>query len=154
VGTVHLGHRRLQPFGGRRNKGHLEGAGGHHDLSCLQRVVGGADLEPVVGSGKAGHPGAEPDRQVEGGHIRLEVVGHRIFGRVGVGRSRERHAGQAVVLGWSEQLERVPAVTPGVAQFRSSLQHHKPQALAFEVPGDRQTGLAGANHDRIEKSIR
>jgi hypothetical protein len=29
----------------------------------------------------------------------------------------------------------------------ASLQHHKPQALAFEVPGDRQTGLAAADHD-------
>jgi hypothetical protein len=53
-----------------------------------------------------------------------------------------------------EQLERVPAVTPCVAQFRFSLQHDKPQALAFEVPGDRQTGLAAADDDRIEKSIR
>jgi hypothetical protein len=26
--------------------------------------------------------------------------------------------------------------------------------LAFEVPGDRQTGLAAADHDRIEQSIR
>jgi hypothetical protein len=69
-----------------------------HDLPCLQRVIGGTDLESVVGPGKAGRPGVEPNRQVEGGHIRLEVVGHRIFGRVGVGRSRERHAGQAVVL--------------------------------------------------------
>jgi hypothetical protein len=41
-----------------------------------------------------------------------------------------------------------------VAQFRFSLQHDKPQALAFEVPGDRQTGLAAADHDRIQQSIR
>ncbi|HEX5905677.1 MAG TPA: hypothetical protein VFY56_01570 [Propionibacteriaceae bacterium] len=68
--------------------------------------------------------------------------------------SREGHAGQAVVLGWGEQLERVPAVTPGVAQLSSSLQHHKLQALVFEVPADRQTGLAAADHDGIERSIR
>ena len=68
--------------------------------------------------------------------------------------TRERHAGQAVVLGWGEQLERVPAVTPCVAKFRFSLQYDKPQALAFEVPSDRQTGLAAADDDRIEQSIR
>jgi len=41
-----------------------------------------------------------------------------------------------------------------VAEFRSGLQHHKPQALALEVPGDRQTGLAAADHDRIQQLIR
>jgi hypothetical protein len=41
-----------------------------------------------------------------------------------------------------------------VAQLGSSLQHHEPQAVAFEVPGDRQTGLAAADHDRIEQPIR
>jgi hypothetical protein len=40
-----------------------------------------------------------------------------------------------------------------VAQFRTGLRHYKPQALAFEVPGDRQTGLA-AYHDRIQQPIR
>jgi len=41
-----------------------------------------------------------------------------------------------------------------VAEFRSGLQHHKSQALALEVPGDRQTGLAAADHDRIQQLIR
>jgi hypothetical protein len=85
-------------------KGHLEGPGGHNDLSCVRGRVGCTDLEPVVGSGKADHPGVEPNREIEGGHIGLEVVGHRVLGRVGVGRSRERHAGQAVVLGRANNL--------------------------------------------------
>jgi hypothetical protein len=55
-----------------------------------------------------------------------------------------------VVLGWGEQLERVPT---GAPEFRTSLYHHKPQAFAFEMPGDRQTGLAATDHDRIEQSI-
>jgi hypothetical protein len=92
----------------------------------VQGVVDGTDREPLVDVGEAGHSGVEPNRQAEGGDIGMEVVGHRILGRVGVGRSRERYAGQAVVLGWGEQLERVPAVTPGVAEFRTGLQHHKP----------------------------
>jgi hypothetical protein len=41
-----------------------------------------------------------------------------------------------------------------VAQFRTGLQHHKPQALPLEVPGDRKTGLAAADHDRIQQPIR
>jgi hypothetical protein len=49
VGAVDLGHRGVQPLDGRGDIGHLERPGGHHHLPGMDGVVGGADLEPVVG---------------------------------------------------------------------------------------------------------
>jgi hypothetical protein len=38
----------------------------------MDSVVGGADLEPVVGPVEVDDPGAQPHRQVEGGGVGLE----------------------------------------------------------------------------------
>ena len=83
----------------------------------LLDLVGTPDLEPVVGLYQPGDAGVQSNRQVKGGDIGLQVIGHRVLGRVGVGRGRERHPRQGVVLGRGEQLERVPPGPPDVADL-------------------------------------
>jgi hypothetical protein len=104
VGAVDLGHRGVQRGGRRWDERDLERAGGHHHLPGPVGGIGGADLEVVADAPQVCDPGVEPDGQVEGGRVGLQVAGHRVLGRVGVGRGREGHAGQGVVLGRGEQL--------------------------------------------------
>jgi hypothetical protein len=149
VGAVELGHRAVQLAGHRGDEGDLERSGGHHHLAGPVAGFAGADLEAFPDLPELGDLGVEPDRQVEGSCVGLQVVGHRVLGRVGVGRSRERHARQGVILGRREQLQRVPPGPPDLPQLRGGLQDHEPPALLGKVPGHRQPGLAAPDHHHI-----
>jgi hypothetical protein len=127
---VDLGHRGVQLGRRRWDERHLERAGGHHHPPGPVGGIGGPDLEAsVVQPPELVDLGVELDRQVEGLGVGLQVVGHRVLGRVGVVRGRERDAGQGVVLGRCEQLERVPPGSPDVADFGAGFQDQELQAL-------------------------
>ena len=116
-------------------------------------VVRGADLEAFPVLAEFGDLGVEPDGQVVGGCVGLQVVGDRVLGGVGVGRGGERHAGQGVVLGRGEQRQRIPAVAPRVAHLGACLQDDEPQPLLGQVPGHGQTGLAAPDHHRVQPPV-
>src|SRR4030095_5737242 len=53
-------------------------------------------------------------------------------------------------LGRGEQLERVPAGPPDVADLRAGLQDHEPQALLGQGPAQGQAGCAAPDPDHVQ----
>jgi hypothetical protein len=64
--------------------------------------------------------------------------------------ARERHPIEAVELGRREQPQRVPPLTPRVADALVRVQDYEADAGAREVIADGETGLPAADHDHVE----
>ena len=88
---------------------------------------------------------AHPHRQVGVQRIALEVVGHLLLAGERPGRSRERHPGQAVVLGGAVELQGVPLVAPVVADALVAVDDEEGAAEPLEVVSGGEAGLAGAD---------
>ena len=135
-----------------RHPGFVVRAGGHDDLCCKPpRLAGDDDVSVVVfGTTKAVDADSGSHRQLEGVRVQFEVVGHLVLGGEGVRRRRKGQPGQAVVAGWGEQAQRVPAVAPAVADPCVLLEDDEAQSATGKVVAHRQAGLAGANHDHVK----
>jgi hypothetical protein len=90
VSAVELGHRGVQPSRRRWDEWDLERTSGHHHLPGPVSGIGDAKLEgAVLQPPELADTGVQPHRQLEGLGVVAKVVGHRVLGRVGAGRSRE-----------------------------------------------------------------
>jgi hypothetical protein len=76
------------------NLGHPVGAGGHHDVIGLEKLVAVLDHVPAVPAGHAGHLDTGPGRQLEAVRVGLEVVGHVVLRGEGVRGGRDGPARQ------------------------------------------------------------
>ncbi len=151
VMRVQLPDRRVELGGERRDIGLPERPGRDDDLACREApAVRGRHDEAVLDRLDPIDARPAPDRQVEPPGVHLEVVGHLASGRP-VGRRRgEAHTRQRVVAGGAVQPERIPAVPPVVADARVGVEDREGQPALREVIAGRQSGLAGADDDRVE----
>ena len=92
-----------------RNAWCLERPGGDHDLVGFIEEVVGLDEAAVVERPNGPHMAVELDGQLEVACVRRQVGDDLVASRVMGGVARERPPGKAVVAGWSEQFQRVPA---------------------------------------------
>src|SRR5215213_2432873 len=77
----------------------------------------------------------------------LQVVAH--FGVRGECAQRHRPTRQARVLRSRKQTQRVPAMTPGVADAGLGIEYHELFTLALQVISDRKASLAATDdHSR------
>ena len=124
-----------------------------HDVVGLEPLVAGRDDEAVAVLRHAVDPHAGPDRKVEAGRVRLEVVRHLVLGRERPARRREAPARQAVVPRRREQAQRVPTPAPGVADPLAAVQDHDLPPPLRQVVADGEARLAPADDHGLDPPL-
>ena len=84
------------------------------------------------------------------GRIGLEVVRHLILGGEGMWRARKRHTVEPVEPRRRKEPERVPSLTPGVADPLVGVEDDKAETSPGEVVTDRQAGLAATDDNGFD----
>jgi hypothetical protein len=127
----------------RRRERDLERAGGDHDLVGLACPV--VELDQVGGVGLADRANAavELDRQVEVTGVVGQVGDDLVPTGVVPGITRESHAGERVIAGRREQLERVPPLAPRGGRLLGGFEDREIAALPSKEVADCKSGLAG-----------
>jgi hypothetical protein len=146
---VQLHHLAVETLGDGRHERHLEGPRGDHDLIGLVAAV--VELDHV----DAARPADGADRTVQL-HRQVEVAGvvGQVFhdlvpAGVAVRITGKGQAGQSVVAGRREQLERVPTLAPRPRRLGGRFQDREVTPLLCQEVADRETGLATTDHDHL-----
>ena len=148
--AVELGHVRGQRLAERRDDRSLERTGGDHDVSGEDLAIAGVGDVEVLVPPQAFHSGVQPGRDGERFCIVAQVVRDVVLAGVGARRSRERQAGESVVLAGGEQVQGVPAGTPRVADLRGGVDEQVGVAGVVQVVGQRQGSLAGSDDEDVD----
>ena len=147
--AVQLQHVTAEVLRDRRRERHLEGPGGDDDLIGFVGPVGELDHEASVARADGPDAAVELDRQIEMSRVVGQVRDDIVAARVAVGLAGKREPGKAVVADGGEQLERVPASSPGGCRFAGGLEDREAASLLGEVVADREAGLAAADHEDL-----
>jgi hypothetical protein len=143
LGQVVAERRRRRSLVGARRDDH--GAGG-------QRVAGRLDAEAVAVPGDVRHLDALPDGRGEALCVRLEVADHLCARREGLGLGPcVREAGQVQRPVRRVEDEAVPPLGAPRLADPATLQHDVRDPSLGEVVARRQSRLAGADHDRVDR---
>ena len=132
----------------------LERPGGHHNLGGTESLAVGVHRETGSVPGHPGDPGVVPDRQSERVGVLGEVLRGSVFRGIAVRIAGEWQAREAGVPGRGEQGQRVPSRPPDMADLAPGVHDQERPAALLQRLSDRQTGLAGADHDHLEDWIR
>ena len=122
---------------------------GDHDVIGLHAPVAGVHDIPRAVAPHAIDLDTGVHGQVEVLRVGLEVIRHLVLRRKTEGWRREWQTDEPVVLGGREQAQRVPSLTPGVADARIGLENHKRQSSPCQTVADRQARLAAADDDDL-----
>ena len=95
------------------------------------------------------HLDAVSDGQMESIGIRLKIVGHLIFRWSQVASHRKWKSRQSDRSSRREQFERVPTITPCIADVWIRIQNHERKAASRQMVSDGEPGLASAHDDRL-----
>lgn len=146
VAGVQLHDARVEQGGERGDRRDLVGAGRDHHVIGLEAAAGcGNQVGAVAVAGDPVHGHAGPDRQVEAGRGGIQVVGHVVSARERPALGRELPAGQPVVAGGREQVQRIPALAPDVPDPPVCLKDQERPAQPGQVVAGRQARLATAD---------
>src|SRR5215204_6586156 len=96
------------------------------------------------------HVPAEAHGKGELACVQLQVVCRLVRGGQIAPWSRERHPRQAVMESRREQLERVPAVPPGLADPISGVEDHEVAVLSCQEAAHCETSLSSADNGGVE----
>ena len=108
-----------------------------HHLVGLICASGRFHVKATVHLAETVDAGARANRQVHVGGIALEVLRHLVLGRKCVFVGREAVAVEAVELRGSEKPERIPPLSPDIADAGGGLQNHMVDAFPLEVMANR-----------------
>jgi hypothetical protein len=128
----------------------MERAGRHDDVVRFDATVVTAEDVAGATANEALDDGSQDQRQREPRGIGLEIRGHLVLGRVGVGRRRERHPRKPVVGRRREQAQRVPAPPPRLADALVSIDNDEIAALGGQVVPGCQARLPRADDGRLD----
>lgn len=128
-----------------------ERAGGDHHVLALDPLpVEGRDESAPVVSGQMLNSGPQPDGQVEGDRVELDVVRHLVLGREAPRVTRERQSIEAVELGRREEGEAVVVAPPAIADPLTAVDDEELPPQVLEVVASGQAGLAGADDQGLD----
>src|SRR5690606_2640621 len=110
----------------------------------------GGDHEAITVSGGDGLDGsAGVNVGIQGGSVGAQIVDHFIAVGIPLRITGERASGQTAVAGRGEQGQAVVVLRPRPDRIFGSFQDRGVQALAGEVVGGSETGLAAADDHRV-----
>lgn len=125
------------------------GAGREHDVVRMEALVFSRDQIAGSVASDAMNPDAGADVEAEAQGVGFQIVGELVLGverpeRAGVGRSRKLAEHRRC-----EEAERIPLLSPVVADVPVGFQDQEGPASPPEVVAGREAGLPAADNDRF-----
>ena len=121
----------------------------YNDIVSLEAPVPRLDHEAGAVSRQPVYTDAGPMGELEPCRIRGQIVGYLVLGGEHARRTGEGHTGQGVVAGSCEEVERVPAPAPGVADSLIRVQDQEGKLPPGEVVPDREACLSAPQNQRL-----
>ncbi len=124
---------------------------GDHHLARLEDLASGGHAVAGAVAAEAVDPDTAPHRQVEVRSVGFEEIGHGVLGREVAGGARHAHSVETVEGARREQLQRVPAPAPLVADPLVRIEDHKRHVATLEVVADREARPVRRRSPRRER---
>src|SRR2546430_6428913 len=127
----------------------LEIGHGYDNVFRFEALPSGSHLKSISVFGQQTYFGIVFNRQLEMVCVKLEIIGDLIFRRKRIAWSGEGQTGKSAVTRRCEEPERVPTISPGVADALIGVKNQKRNTALLQVVAGRKSRLTATDNNGV-----